>query len=146
MDSTLSISSRDLFWAMMVQRQDAKKASCDVSVGAYSRVESSTRMTPKEFQGKFLFCFQLFKLLASQAQVYLISMYVVYCYFRYLRKVFFRIGFKGGFGNVWKALMDVPEVRISCPPHHINFFSSKKSHYIHLYLYFQGKKDQTLYE
>ena len=29
---------------------------------------------------------------------------------RYLRKVFFRVGFKGGFGNVWKALMDIPEV------------------------------------
>ena len=50
-------------------------------------------------------------------------MYLV-LFFRYLRKIFFRIGFKGGFGNVWKALMDVPEVRTSCSLHNATLYAN----------------------
>ena len=52
--------------------------------------------------------------------------------YRYLRKVFFRIGFKGGFGNVWKALMDVPEVianKIIILPLNISNYSSTNLEY-----------------
>ena len=31
-------------------------------------------------------------------------------YYRALQKVFFRVAFHGGIGNVWKALMTIPEV------------------------------------